>query len=176
MTCIVGVEENGKIHIGGDSAITNYSTIECSRDLKVFIRDGFIFGSTGSIRMKQILKFGDLPPLQDETMSDLYYLTTIFADTIRQQFKDAGFMKIENSVENGGMFLFGYRGRLYCMENDFNIHSSDTGMMAIGSGGEIALGSLYSTTGKPKKRIKTGLRLSAQLTPFVRAPFTILSI
>ncbi len=171
MTCIVAIEQNGQVYMGGDSAMSTYSIIEQTRDSKVFIREEFLFGCAGSIRMQQILKFGTLPPLQDDSLSDFGYLVTFFMDHIRQQFKDAGYMEIENGVEDGGNFLLGYRGTLYTVESDFNINSSASGMSAIGSGGDIALGSLYSTTGKPKKRIKTALKVSAHLTPYVRKPF-----
>ena len=57
MTCIIGYidRENKKILISGDSAGVNKYMLYHRKDSKIFIREPFIMGFTGSFRMGQLL-------------------------------------------------------------------------------------------------------------------------
>jgi len=57
MTCIVGLVENGKVYIGGDSAGVAGLDITTRKDEKVFQKENMIFGFTSSFRMGQILRY-----------------------------------------------------------------------------------------------------------------------
>ena len=51
MTCIVGLVENGKVYIGGDSAGVAGLDVRMRSDEKVFTKGNMIFGYTSSFRM-----------------------------------------------------------------------------------------------------------------------------
>lgn len=55
MTCIVGLVENNKVYIGGDSAGVAGLSLMKRADEKVFKKDEFIFGFTSSFRMGQLI-------------------------------------------------------------------------------------------------------------------------
>ena len=57
MTCIVGLVDNGKIYMGGDSAGVSNLDIRIRADQKVFKTGEFIMGFTSSFRMGDLLKY-----------------------------------------------------------------------------------------------------------------------
>lgn len=173
MACIVAIIDNGKIWMGGDSAGIAGQSLTPRKDPKVYIVDDFIFGFTTSFRMGQILGYRFKSPKHDTGVSIEEYLNTSFIDHIRELFKDCGYAHISNNTEQGGTFLVGYQGRLFRIESDYqvgeNLHPYD----AIGCGAEIALGSLYSTSGDPESRIKIALGAAETFCTGVRQPFLI---
>lgn len=173
MTCIVGIEHNGKVFIGGDSAAVGGYDIQTTRLRKVFKRGKFLIGYTTSFRMGQLLQYRlDVPGQTCE--DDLEYLATTFIDAVRQTFIEGGFVTSENNQESGGCFLVGYNGRLYFVDADYQVNSYADGYFATGSGEDYATGSLFSTEClKPRKRIKMALEAAAKFSTTVCPPFVI---
>lgn len=62
-----------------------------------------------------------------------------FIPDVRKLFKDAGYMKIDNSRERAGAFLVGIRGDLFQVDSDLQVGSAENGLMAVGCGGQVAL-------------------------------------
>jgi hypothetical protein len=64
------------------------------------------------------------------------------------------------------------------MDMDFHIGEADVMYMAEGSGQQVALGSLHSTTQvkTPRKRVRMALEASAKFIMSVRGPFTIIEV
>jgi ATP-dependent protease HslVU (ClpYQ) peptidase subunit len=180
MTCIVGLEHKGKVYIGGDSAGVDGYDITIRGDLKVFRNGPFLMGFTASFRRGQILQYVLHPPIQAKTKSDMKFLTVDFINSIRKAFKKAGYLHTENDQEFGGRFLFGYKGKLYIMDSDFQIGYSLDPYQAIGCGAQVATGSLHTTQSlekiSPDQRVERALKAAAHLNAGVAAPFTILSI
>lgn len=176
MTCIVGVEHDGKVWIGGDSAgVADYS-ITVRSDTKVFDLEDYVMGFTSSFRMGQILHYGLLPPAPK--LDDLErFMVTEFINATRLALRDGGFSQVKNEVETGGTFLVGVGGRLFCVEDDYQVGSSHDGYMAVGCGADIALGVLHATRGKsPARRIQMALEAAAHHSAGVAAPFTIVNV
>lgn len=176
MTCIVGLEFNGKVYIGGDSAGVAGYDITVRSDEKVFENGDFLMGFTDSFRMGQILRYSFEPPDHDPRMGDMKYIVTTFMDEIRNVYRDKGFLQKENEAEAGGTFLLAYNGKLYCIDSDFQVGKSADSYMAIGCGDAYALGSMYSTKNlkDPEKRIALALDAAAHHNSGVRGPYTIL--
>src|SRR5918996_699231 len=125
MTCIVGVIQNEKVYIGADSAGVSKDNIVIRIDPKVFKVGEFIMGCTTSFRMIQLLRFSFKPPLIKKGISIYEYMCTSFITQLRKCFKEGGFTTVTNSVESGGSFLIGYKGRLFCIHNDFQVEESE---------------------------------------------------
>ena len=71
MTCIIGLEHEGSVFIGADSAVGTYYTIQRVRTPKVFQRSQFLIGSSGSVRMGQLLQYSlEVEELTDKTPID----------------------------------------------------------------------------------------------------------
>ena len=180
MTCIIGLVEDSKAYIGGDSAIASGSTVRILKEAKAFRNGPFVMGGTGSPRMTQLLQYGLDVPVQDEKMSDEQYMITVFAEAVRKVLKEHGFAEVEDNKESFGTFLVGYHGGLYAVYSDLQVTQYQDGMEAIGSGSEFALGALYVLSNlnsedrlPPEERIVLALAAAAYFDANVKQPFAV---
>lgn len=178
MSCIVGIVENGKMYFGADSAGVDSSfNLRVRKDEKVFINSGFIMGFTSSFRMGQLLRYSFTPPQIKENQDVYSYMATDFVDAVRDLFKRGGYLVSEKGEEQGGSFLVGYKGRLFNIQDDFQVAECVENYDAVGCGEGYALGSLYSTQKlEPKERLKTALECAENFSAGVRAPFNFIEL
>ena len=134
------------------------------------LNGGLLVGICGSVRFGNIfLHHCQISPYRkfyDEKGSEMNYLITHVAETIRKKSVDLGADRIsENKQRSGSGIIFGLHGKIFALWPDYSITEHGP-YYADGSGTEIALGSLYSTTKqKPKKRLKTAISGAAHLQP-----------
>jgi ATP-dependent protease HslVU (ClpYQ) peptidase subunit len=175
MTCIVGLVENGIVYLGADSAGSAGNVLAVRRDEKVFRNGEFVMGFTDSFRMGQLLRYAFTPPKIPEGRDLMAYMVTDFVDAVRACFGDGGYRREENSVETGGVFLVGVRGRLFEIESDFQVGERVRPYAAIGSGMDVALGSLFTSSGDPGRRLQAALLAADEFTTTVCGPFVFSS-
>lgn len=184
MTCIVGVQHATGVYIGGDSAGISGWQLTHRADPKVFRVGDFLCGIAGSFRMGNLLRYMFSPPALPTNDADLdHYMVVEFIPALRTCMAEGGYRKRDNDVEtlHDGSFLVGVRGRLYDIDEDFQVGQSSTGYNAIGSGSSVALGSLYSTAPAtefafvpdPQTRLVMALRAAEAHNIGVHAPFVI---
>lgn len=174
MTCIVGLEAGGKVYMGGDSASTSGWDINVTRLRKVFRQGDFLIGCTGSWRMAQLLQYSLVVRPQKDNEDDMQYMVTGFVEAIRTCLKEGGFAKVEDEKEEGGTFLVGFKGRVYTVENNFQVCSTSDAFTAIGCGDKYAMGNLWATKqGRPRERILAALEAAAHFSNGVCAPFYV---
>jgi ATP-dependent protease HslVU (ClpYQ) peptidase subunit len=174
VTCIVGLEHDGTVIIGGDAAAVEDTRITRYTDPKVFTVGEYLIGYCDSFRMGQLLQYRLKVPRQI-TDDDMSHMCTVFVDACRKLFHQGGFAKSSDNEDSGGVFLVGYRGALYCIDEDDHVGRSAHGYEAIGCGEEFALGSLASTTGNAKGRILKALEAAALHSTGVCEPFTVVT-
>lgn len=175
MTCIVGLEHDGGVTLGGDAAAVEGLRVTVRTDPKVFtVGDDYLIGFEDSFRMGQILRFRLRVPSQ-KCADPFEHMATTFVDAVRKAFTAAGFARNDDGEESGGSFLVAYRGRLYAVDSDYHVGHSAAGYESIGSGSEFALGSLGSTIGPPERRVRLALTVAARHCAGVVPPFTILT-
>ncbi len=188
MTCIVGLVEGGKVYMGSDSAGSDGFTYSIRQEPKVFRRAGdkgeMIIGYTTSFRFGQLLEYSLDVPIQPKSMDDHKYMVTLFMDAVRKCLKDGGYMNAKghgtnkNETEEGGTALIGYHGKLWQMEDDFQIALSPSIGDAVGSGVYSAMGALHILTDmvmSPEKKIKKALSVAEACVVTVKGPFEIIS-
>jgi ATP-dependent protease HslVU (ClpYQ) peptidase subunit len=172
MTCIVGLVEDGKVYIGGDSAGVGGYSLTVRKDRKVFRNGEFIIGGTSSFRMIQLLRYSLTPPTIEDDEGIERYMATKFIDAVRECLKNGGFAQKTSDQESGGFFLVGVRGRLFQIASDYQVGEPLDGYDAVGCGDDIALGSLYATPDMQSvKRIEMALKAAERHNAGVRAPF-----
>lgn len=177
MTCIIGLVDNGKIYIGGDSAASSGWNTRTTAVAKVFRFGEFLIGCTGSIRALELLQFHlQVTARSEDENDDLRYMVTVFAEAVRQCLKEHGCAKVENNQEQSDSeFLVGYRGKLFSIQANFQVCAFTDAFDAIGVGGEYALGALMALKNlSPIERIQAALEIAAYFSNGVRAPFHIL--
>lgn len=176
MTVIAGLVHKGRVYLGGDSAGVSEMDITVRRDPKVFRNGPFLFGFCGSFRAGQVLAHRFLPPELPTADTALErYMVLDFVDALRDCLKAAGVARSYSGQESGGCFLAGVRGRLFQVDSDYQVGEARDGFDAVGCGAAYALGSLFTSQGKPEVRIRTALEASERHSGGVRGPFLVLS-
>jgi hypothetical protein len=174
MTCIVGLEHQGSVWIGGDSAGVSGTQLSDRLDSKVFHVRDYLIGFTASFRLGSLLRYRFKPPKPPSRGLDRMMATT-FVDGVRKCLKEGGLTRVDQSVESGGTFLVGVSGRLYLIDRDFQLGRYRMGFHALGAGARVALGAMHVTPElEPKHRIILALRAAECFTTSVRRPFRVL--
>ena len=179
MTCIVGITTDNGLYLGADSATTAGYQVQALASHKVFRLGEFLFGVCGYVRLLQILRHRlQLPPLWPNQSLD-NYMNGPFVDAVRQACQESGFTQYWGGQEvAGGAFLVGRGRRLFSVGPDFAVMEIRGTYNAIGSGSDLALGSLHSSeewTDDPKERIYAALRAAARYNAGVAPPFVMIS-
>jgi ATP-dependent protease HslVU (ClpYQ) peptidase subunit len=180
VTCIVGVEEDGKVVIGGDSAgVDGWLRRTVRADAKVFTNGPFIMGFTTSFRMGQLLRYNLKVAAKPEGVDDDEYMSTWFIDAVRACLKTGGYAKVEYQREEGGVFLVGYHGHLYAVEDDFQVGRSVETFAAVGCGATLALGALHALRSwgaslSAEEAVVRALESAQHFSAGVAAPFVVL--
>jgi len=174
MTCIVGLEHNGNVYIGGDSAGVAGHRQVIRKDEKVFRNGEYVFGFAGSFRMGQLLRYAYTPP-EVNTWDLQKFMVTEFIDSILDLFDEKGF-------DSMGAFLVGIRGRLFCVEADFQVGWNHVPFSATGSGETAAMGALDAmhqsealNTLSPNQKLEIALNSASNLTTSVSGPYIFAS-
>lgn len=176
MTCIIGIvdNENNNVVIGADSAGVGYDDIVVRKDKKIFKNNGFVIGCTSSFRMIQLLKYSFKPP-KIRNKDIFKYMCVDFVNEVRKCFSDGGYLqKWSTGDEKGGIFLIGYKDRLFKIDNDFQVAETVRGYNACGSGESYALGSIYNNKNNNiKNKVLEALKTAEYFSTNVCAPFHI---
>lgn len=167
MTCIVTYKKSGKVFMGADSNGTNGYNVFSRKDDKIFEKNRMVFGFTSSYRMGQLLKWKLDIPKHPVKMGVDSYINTLFLDAVIECLESGGYSTIEGNRKSSGVFLVGYRGRVFNIGDDFSIAESADKFEAIGSGAEVAKGSMsallkYSKGISPQKLLTLALKSASE--------------
>lgn len=177
MTCVAGLRHDGNVYIGADSAGIDGIDLVVRADEKVFVVGPYLMAFCGSFRMGQLLRYS-LDPPSPRTKDLPRFMATAFVDAVRKCLKEGGAAEVQHNVETGETFLVGVKGRLFCVDTDFQVAEPDDAYAAIGCGRLIALGALYAQPKAmaPKNRVLQALSAAQRFSGGVRAPFRVLSL
>ena len=191
MTCIIGFLEKDlygnpkKIWIGGDSLGSNGYTKSVNTNLKVFRHELFknvIMGSTSTFRHIDLLQYSEklFPELdwyKPGTVVDRKYMVTTFIPNLVNLFQNN--ICSESSERRGGNFILGAKDKLFEIQSDYSVLEPACGYTAVGSGEDVAMGSLYATTHEctlaPHRHIEIALKAAENACCGVQRPFRIIS-
>ena len=146
MSCVVALKDKNNLYFGADTSTGFDFTNIKTKDKKVFKKLNILFGTTGDITWKNIIKRKILPSIEKhEDIEDFIY-NKLF-DNIRKILDnfDIGLSKLLVGIENR-IFMFYYK-------TDISITEIDNNYISIGCGKDYALGSLYSTEKNTKNLI-----------------------
>lgn len=177
MTCCVGLIHEGEVWMGADSAVSwEDHKLSLQSNPKVFRVGPFTIAYAGSGRIGRILQYGWPVPTHRRSVKLDAYVSITVVENIRKSISDGGAMKREHGLDDSGScFLLAYRGRLFRVDDDFNVDEPVQAYDCVGTGGAVALGSLYSTRKMtPRQRVTTALKAAQEFTTSVRGPFQVL--
>jgi ATP-dependent protease HslVU (ClpYQ) peptidase subunit len=171
VTCIAAIVDNNIIYMGGDRGVSDDSSILSMLQPKVYIRNEWIYGYAGSLGNGQLFEFIELPPIKKT--DDIYKVLRMdIVENYKSILDTHGSSKDDDSTD----FIIGCKGRI------FEFNTDDWGVaevkeVAIGSGGNFALGSLYTSTDKdPIERIGLAVGAATTYSPTCQGPIDILSL
>ncbi len=177
MTCIAAFVEGDTVWMGGDSAGVAGLSLSGRDDQKVFRNGPMVFGFTTSFRMGQLLRYALTVPDHDPRVDIDKYMATTFIDAVRACLKDHGWASKRNDSEEGGCFLVGYKGRLFRIDDDYQVGVPADGFDAVGCGHDIAKGALYATPEMSgRARLVLALSAAERHSAGVRGPFHVESL
>lgn len=175
MTCIAAVTDGTHVYMGGDSAGVAGYRLNVRADPKVFSKDGrFLIGFTSSFRMGNILRYQFTPPSFTDDHDLVEYMVDGFTQAVIKCFREHNFATVSDNRVSGGQFLVGVRGRIFVIDNDFQVGYNACDYAACGCGEDIAYGSLHTTSTlnlDPMKRVEMALAAAAEHSAGVRGPF-----
>lgn len=188
MTCIISIidKSNGSIWMGSDSSCNLDDSTNTINTPKVFIKDNFIFGIAGYMRLGNIIQYiFDIP--ENTEYDIMQYMVRTFIPALIKCLQSNGFL--DDSEGNigipGSCILVGYQGRVFQIDSNFQIFESTNEYHAIGSGAQIALGSLYALmtpysqnyhSDKLYTYIDVSLNAASKFSASVNQPFKILKL
>ena len=176
MTCIVGMISNDKIYMGADSCTTVGALTFTKSEPKIFEKRGYLFGTAGSTRVSQVVHYLFNPPEGNPTH---VFMLEKLVSALKKCLKDNDI--VINEKENQFQMLVGVYGKLFLINDGFDVFQPSCGYIAAGNGRSVALGALHAVINNnlcsdPEKILQYALTASAELNDGVSAPFDIKSV
>jgi len=144
MTTIAAVEGIDYAVFVADSQITEDNLVTLATSTPKIVEVGkFIIGVSGDTRPGDILSYNWKPPLY-RGEEPAQFMGRKVIPSIMSTFTDNNYEW--NKVDNDGGFdyLFAFNGNIFRIACDLSFFQADHGTYGIGSGGQLALGYLYS--------------------------------
>lgn len=170
--------------IGYDSRVTEENRIfNLPKEAGKVVRNGqYIMGAAGDMRAVNLLAHTFKPPAPAAT--DLgtkldKFMSAKFIPALKQCFDDAQYGE-KGEQESSVLVLI--HGRVYEIGNAYDWCLDETGIYAVGSGSDYALGAMLALT-EGKKRtmshaksiIRSGIQIASRLDPATGEPIHIIS-
>lgn len=186
MTVIVAIEAGGKVYMGGDSYCGDADNLVDLCDVpKVFKIGPLGIGICGSIRTEQILTKTLTKELKKKKNKniDRTWLEEVMNDVVRKALIKGGSVEEKlgrHFMPDGSTFLIALNGELYVFEDDFALWRSARGYGAAGLGETYAKGALHVLSKdarlSPHEKLLAALEAAANLSSYVRPPYTIIAV
>jgi ATP-dependent protease HslVU (ClpYQ) peptidase subunit len=152
MTTLVAINGPDFVVMAADSQITdNDQRIISTQTPKIVEIGKYLVGLTGDSRPGDILAFNWRPPAY-KGGDPVQHMGKRVVPSIINAFKENGY---EPDKDSGFTFLIAFDGMCFSIANDYSFNASEMGLFAAGSGGNYALGYLYSLDRKAYTRLLT---------------------
>ena len=190
MTTIVCVQGPTWAVVGYDSQVTEedgrrYTMARGST--KVAKNGDYLLGAAGDVRAINILTHAFVPPIADGMVGVKLdrFITNKFIPSLRACFEAQGYAASgkDEQAQYGSDVLVVVSGTIYVIGDDYSWVRDSAGVYALGTGGDYALGALYSrgidklaskiTTAQ--EAVRDSLQIAARLDPGSGAPFHVVS-
>lgn len=191
MTTIVAVQGQSWAVVGFDSRVTEDGgrSYTLGRGSAKVVKNGqYLLGAAGDVRAINILAYAFQPPKALDLVGIRLdrFMTSKFVPALRECFEDHGYAAKESKeqAQHGSTVLAIVNGQIYEIDEDYAWVRDTTGIYSFGSGGDYAIGAMYSKAGDDlaslsmidvQKLIRESLHIAAKLDIGSGPPFHILS-
>jgi hypothetical protein len=180
MTCIVAATNGTKVFMAADSCAVDETSISSRKTPKIFIKGSFLLGYCQSFRLGQIAQYAFDPPalptikLTDDVLTG--YMVKNFVPALKKCLEENNFPYHDDDKDDWEIII-GIKGRIFVVENDWQVGLDIHNYWASGAGAHIALGALFACEDmEPNARLMVALNAAKEFSPFVREPFNFLSV
>jgi 20S proteasome alpha/beta subunit len=144
MTTIAAVEGIDYAVFVADSQITEDNLVTLATSTPKIVEVGkFIIGISGDTRPGDILSYNWKPPLY-RGEEPVQFMGKKVIPSISAAFNDNNYDYNKESKDGGFDYLIAFNGNIFRIACDLSFFQADHGTYGIGSGGQLALGYLYS--------------------------------
>jgi ATP-dependent protease HslVU (ClpYQ) peptidase subunit len=174
VTCIAAVTHNNIVYIAGERGNSDDHCILSSIDKKITKKGEYLIGYSGNTGMGQAVQYGFTPPIFGSKDINKFMVSK-FVPTLRKFYEESKISMPEKEDDHAS-FIIGILGCIFEIDtSDFQVGQYEE--LAIGSGSQYALGSLYSTRHikDPKKRLRMALESSILYSPSCQGPIDYIS-
>jgi ATP-dependent protease HslVU (ClpYQ) peptidase subunit len=142
MTCIVAVGHQGISYMAGDRGHSDANSITSANKAKVSKHGLYLFGYAGNAGLGQLIEHSfKFPPV---LLSDINkHMITVFIPALKK-FLSIHDYDATSKEENEGDLLIALKGKVYEI-NTGHWYCTEYEELAIGSGMQYAMGSLYTS-------------------------------
>jgi ATP-dependent protease HslVU (ClpYQ) peptidase subunit len=180
MTCIAAIERDGIVYMAGDTLTVQGSQALPNPDGKVYRLGEFVMGAAGDTQACRVIRYRLQSHLPKRNLGKdvATFMSTDFVDRVRSCLKIEGVLRRDYPE-----VLVGIRGEIWFISDDMHAHKCPDGYWAIGSGGDVAMGSLATLCEfessveelehmTPTAFLDVALEMAEKHTVSVRGPFT----
>lgn len=171
MTTLVGIQATTGVVLAADSQITedNLRSIALSTP-KIVAVGRYLLGITGDTRPGDILTYNWRPPAPKPGDDPVVFMGRKVIPSIINTFREHNYDYNEalKDKDSGFDYLLTFNGNLFHIACDLSFFQSEFGVYGIGSGGQFALGYLYS--------LKKPITSSARAEHYARRAIEIASV
>ena len=182
MTTLIGIELEDRCVLAADSQITedNLRTI-CTTVPKIVSVGKYLLGITGDSRPGDILAYNWSPP-KYQGADPTQWMGKKVLPSILTAFKENGYDPYEATKDKdaGFDYLVAFNGNLFHIAVDLSFIQSTKGIYGLGSGGQLALGSLYSLTDSainlnPERHARRAIEIAMMLDINTNPPIQLVT-
>jgi ATP-dependent protease HslVU (ClpYQ) peptidase subunit len=181
MTTIIAAQGEKWAVVGYDSLVSDESgrSFTLGRGSSKVVKNGqYLLGAAGDVRAINILAHVFAPPKPNELTGTRLdkFVTSKFVPALRACFEDQGYAPRDTKdqgAQHGSVVLVVVNGTIYEIDEDYSWVRGSTGVYAVGTGGDVALGAMYAMTGeqsfdeigldRTKKIVKDCLAIAVKL-------------
>lgn len=147
---------------------------------KVFQCGEMLFGFAGHFRFGQIVQHAFVPP-KFKGGDIAAYMSRDMMDALREAAHESGFLKSIDGRERAGLGIVGFRGRLFIIQDEFEVLEPEDSIASIGCGYPYAIGAMRALSlASPDVSIADRMRLALETSEYysggVRGPFRVLKL
>lgn len=183
MTTIAGVQGDGWAVIGYDSRVTedHEKIFTLAKENGKVVKNGnYLLGAAGDMRAINLLTHVFKPPVINPTTYGVKldkFMTAVFIPELKKCFEDASYSK-DGDMDSQVMVVV--NGTIYEIGNDYSWAHDESGLYAVGSGGDYALSALLATfetrkrtIGTAKALVRQAITIASKLDPSTSPPIYI---
>jgi len=195
MTTVVGIQGKNYAVLCADSRISSisdegyvYQVHTAKPGLTKIAQNGpFLIGTAGDMRAINILTHVFEPPKPHARTLDMdKFMTARFIPALRECFEKQGYATREREQEkvaqHSSTLLVAVQGSIYLIDGDYSWISEGTGIYAIGSGSEYAMGALAALNVRKNPPVKEAERIAhraveiaSHFDPHTGGPITLIT-